>query len=148
LNQPLLSAGHFVWCAIPERENPARPGPEHVAYVLRLTGDAEGNQSVIAAYTTSKPWVGALPPGVFQIGRDTAATMGQARAFVIDARRLAIVPLTAQWFPRLDQPRTGILGRAPKALRRQIEAAAIELLRRRPETVERLGPVWNPPGRK
>jgi hypothetical protein len=34
--------GDFVWCAFPERENPVRPGPLHLAYTLAVVAAAVG----------------------------------------------------------------------------------------------------------
>jgi hypothetical protein len=76
----------------------------------------------------------------------SAATMGQGRRFMLDLRRLAALHLTSEWFPDLDRAGHGIVGRAPGRLRMELEAAAIDLFRRRPEIIERLGPGW--PGRR
>lgn len=151
MTTPLYAPGDFVWCAFPQHENPARPGPEHVSLTLVATRAISvagtPHTTLLLAYTSSRPWSGPVPPGVFQIDRAAASGMGQQRGFVIDARRLAFVPLTARWFPRLDQPGHGILGRAPKSLRRDVEEMAIRLLGRQTESVERLGPLWPKPGR-
>jgi hypothetical protein len=64
---------------------------------------------------------------------------------VLDLRRLAYIPVTQEWFPLLDQPGGGIQGRAPNRWERQFKRTAEELLTRRPEIIERLGPLW-PPG--
>ena len=73
-----------------------------------------------------RPWPGAAPPlGVFAFNQQDAANLGQTRAFVMDLRRLAALPVTPVWFPGLDQPEKGV----------------------RPAIVERLGPAW-PGGRR
>ena len=59
-------------------------------------------------------------------------------------RRLAYLPLTATWFPPAGEPGAGVLGRAPKALRDRANAVTTELARRRPETLNRSGPLWGP----
>jgi hypothetical protein len=132
---PPLQQGDFVWCAFPEREAPLRPGPLHVGYTLAVAA---------VAYTTSQPWSGPLPPGVITFDSEEAASLGQARAFVLDLRRLAYVPLTATWFPRAGEAGAGVLGRAPKALRDRVNAAVTELVKRRPESLSRSGPLWGP----
>jgi hypothetical protein len=147
-----LREGDFVWCVFPERENPARPGPLHLAYTLAVSGAAtpaaSHEFSALTAYTTSQPRPHpALPPGVFVFDQQTAASFGQGRAFVMDLRRLALVPVTPEWFPRLDQPGNGIQGRVPKRQERQPWRVAEDLLTRRSEIVERLGPLW-PGGRR
>ncbi len=142
---PALRQGDFVWCAFPEREAPLRPGPPHVAYTLAVAGVADGH-GVMVAYTTSQPWSASLPPGVLAFNSQEAAELGQGRAFVLDLRRLAYLPLTATWFPRLagsgGLEGAGVLGRAPKALRDRANAIATELAKRRPETPGRGGPLW------
>ena len=143
MTDPALRQGDFVWCAFPEREAPLRPGPLHVAYVLAVA-TVGGGHGVMAAYTTSQPWAGALPPGVIAFDGEEAAGLGQTRAFVLDLRRLAYLPLTATWFPRMGETGAGVLGRAPKALRDRANAIATELAKRRPETLSRGGPLWEP----
>lgn len=67
--------------------------------------------------------------------------MGQGKAFVLDLRRVAHLPVTAQWFPRLSDPGKGILGAVSKALERQLMQEAIAFFRKRPELLEQLGPL-------
>ena len=143
MNVPALQQGDFVWCAFPKREAPLRPGPLHVAYTLAVAGVA-GGHGVMVAYTTSQPWAGALPQGVIAFGSEEAAGLGQARAFVLDLRRLAYLPLAAPWFPRVGETGAGVLGRAQETLRRRVNAMVTELARRRPETLSRSGPLWEP----
>jgi hypothetical protein len=147
---PPFREGDFVWCAFPERETPARPGPLHLAYCLAITGAshnvAERGFTAIMAYTTSRPWPSpASPLGVFAFDKRQAAELGQTREFVMDLRRIAALPVTPTWFPRLHEGGRGIQGRMPK--KRQLAYARIagDLLTRRGELVERLGPDW--PGR-
>ncbi len=68
----------------------------------------------------------------------------RGRAFVLDLRRLAYLPLTAAWFPRAAEDGAGVLGRAPKALRDRVNAMAAELAKRRPESLSKSGPLWGP----
>lgn len=146
LSEPPYRAGDFVWCAFPERENPARPGPRHIGYVALATSTERGDAALLA-YTTSQPWIGRRrPPGIREFDRETAAGMGHGRAFVLDLRRMAALPVTAVWFPDLHTEDRGIVGRAPERLRVELETAATDLFRRRPEVIERLGPLW--PGRR
>jgi hypothetical protein len=133
-------SGDFVWSNYPQRENPARPGPRHVGYVALSTG-SYSDGTVWLAFTTSQPWNGPKPFGVYSVDRGTAAAMGQSRPFTLDLRRIANVPVTSEWFPDLDAPAHGIVGRAPERLRLAYEAALTELARRRPENIERLGPL-------
>ena len=106
-----------------------------------VAGDERG-PVVFVAYTSSRPWTGAKKAGVYAFDRSNAARMGHSRAFVLDLRRLAALPFGREWFPDFDRADHGIIGRAPDRLRADLEAAMIELFRRRPEVMERLGPRW------
>ena len=83
-----------------------------------------------------------MPSGVFRFDTQEAQTFGQNRAFTLDLRRLALLPITAAWFPRLDQPGQGVLGRAPPLWERRFQHFVDDTLTRRPELIERLGPLW------
>lgn len=120
-----------------------RPGPLHVAYTLAVAAVA-GGYGAMVAYTTSQTWAGALPQGVLAFNSEGAARLGQARPFVLDLRRLAYLPLTATWFPRVEEAGAGVLGRAPRAVRDRVNAIMAELVKRRPETLSRSGPLWGP----
>jgi hypothetical protein len=147
LIEPPFRSGDFVWSNFPERENPARPGGRHIAYTLAVTGVASAGGAtqsmfaLFAAYATSQPWTaGTKPPGVYEFSQDAAAAMGQSRPFTVDLRRVAAIPITSEWFPELDTPHRGIVGRAPEQLRMRFEEAAKSLFRR--GIVEQLGPLW------
>ncbi len=99
--------------------------------------------AALAAYTTSKPWSGpTLPLGVRAFDQKAAEALGQQRPFLMDFRRLAFIPVTAAWFPRLDQPGNSIQGRAPKKLQDQLLQEAMNLLRRHSELIQRAGTAW------
>jgi hypothetical protein len=103
---------------------------------------------LVLADTTSQPWTGRRrPPGIREFDRETAAGMGHGRAFVLHLRRMTAPPVTVAWFPDLHVADRGIVGRAPERLRLELETAATDLFRRRPEIIERLGPLW-PGGRR
>jgi len=139
LSDAAYRAGDFVWTAFPERENPARPGPRHVGYVAATTASPKIN-AVLVSYTSSQPWHGPTPPGVYSFDLAAAAAMGQSRGFTLDLRRLALIPITREWFPDLSDNGHGVIGRAPERLRVELEAALTALLRRGPENAERLRP--------
>ena len=146
MSQNPYRAGDFVWSNYPQRETPARPGPRHVGYVAASVG-VSGSAVVWLANTTSQPWTGPRPSGVYSVDRDAAAGMGQSRSFTLDLRRVAVVPVAVEWFPDLDAPAHGIVGRAPAALRAVYEAALTGLVRRYPQNIERLGPPTPRPRR-
>jgi hypothetical protein len=82
---------------LPDRENPARPGPgEHIGYTLAVSGAVSPPVAITAlmAFTTSQPWTSPTrPPGLFVFDRQAAAALGQGRASVMDLRR----PATQSW---------------------------------------------------
>ncbi len=152
MSDPPFRAGDFVWCAFPQHEDPVRPGPLHLAYILVVNGTVRPGKhpalSALVAYTTSQPWpYPSYPLGVHGFDRQAAKDVGQARAFVLDLRRLAFLPVALDWFPRLDQPGAGVEGRLPKRQQRAFWRDAEELLTRRSDAIERLGPLW-PAGRR
>jgi hypothetical protein len=79
---------------------------------------------------------------LYAFDRAAAAEIGQSRPFTLDLRRMAAVPVTVGSFPNLNTPSHGTIGRAPEKLRIMLESAARQLFGRRPENIERLGPLW------
>ena len=132
-------SGDFVWSNYPQSENPTQPGPRHIGYVA-LTTSSDSVNAIFLAYTTSRPWPGPRPLGVYSIDADIAALMGQSRPFTLDLRRIAHVYVTAAWFPDFNAPSHGIVGQAPERLRREYESVMVTLARRYPDNIERLGP--------
>jgi len=109
---------------------------------VALSTDNGPANAVFLAYTTSQPWTNRRPFGLYTFDREAAAEMGQSRPFTLDLRRLAAVPVTADWFPDLNAPNHGAVGRAPEKLRITLETATKRLFGRHPENIERLGPLW------
>jgi hypothetical protein len=134
--------GQFVWCLFPFRERPLKPGPvEHVGYV----GGAgrmlrRPHVTVMTLYTTTKVWpeTGPLPRGLIAVDGERARRMGQ-KPFVLDARRIAFLPFSSDFFPRLESADRGVIAEAPPDLRLRIRNTVSELVRR-PDLVVRLGP--------
>ena len=141
---PPYKRGDFVWCNYPQHENSVAPGPRHVGYVAIATeGSIRGSDyAAILAYTSSQTWSGPTPPGVRRFSRDEAQTVGQQRPFHIDLRRSAFVPITAEWFPRLNEADRGVIGRAPQKLVKELEATLRRIYEHSPQNIERLGPLW------
>ncbi len=135
-----------MWCKFPIRENPDKPGLEHAAYVLQVSGVPAGGYAALMAYTTSQLLPDPLPVGVRRFDVLEARQLGHKKAFLLYSGRLALVPVNSDYFPHLETPTHGIIGHAPIALRASLKDAAIELTRRRPEAIERLGPLW--PGKQ
>jgi hypothetical protein len=72
---------------------------------------------------------------------EQAAEFGQKWAFWIHLWRVAHLPVTAVWFPALSDPGRCVVGRAPQAMRRELEAKTAEVFRRHAQTTEHLGPL-------
>jgi hypothetical protein len=135
---PQIPIGAFIWCRFPLRERPNEPGPAdhlHLVYVEDLTED-----NVLTIYTTSVTWDPKTPTpiGVVIVNAEKSRAMGQ-KPFVLDARRLALLPLTDLWFPELSKPDRGIVAIAPAAFRKEVTQAAYAAASRASH-IELLGP--------
>ena len=130
----------------PNVRNPVRPGPVHLGYTLTVfeATALSGSPSALMGYTASQPWPpDVVPPlGVFIFDREVVAGFGQSRAFVMDLRRIAFVPVTPAWFARRGQPGHCIHGHVPKRYQRRFRETATDLLARHGEIVDRFGPLW------
>jgi hypothetical protein len=132
----------FVWCQFPYFESPLRPGPaEHIGYVADIrTLGGNHHLTVMSIYTTTTPWEPGvrLPPGVIPVDPAMAEKMHQ-KGFVMDARRIAFIPVTRAFFPRLDQPEMGVVHTASQRFHALVENTLVELANR-PDLVVKLGP--------
>jgi len=119
---------------------------ERIVYVSDIRQHA-GRRifTVMSLYTTTAQWDSnaPLPLGVIPVTGAAAAKMNQ-KPFVIDARRIAFVPATDDFFPRLHGPENAIVYEATRGFRRHVENVLAELARR-PDLVQLLGP---PPDRR
>jgi hypothetical protein len=139
---PPYRSRQFVWCQFPYMEEPLRPGPkERIGYVADIRQIA-GNPhfTVMSLYTTSVRWAPRmrLPPGVIPVEPAVAATMNQ-KGFVMDVRKIAFIPLTPGFFPRLAEPGKGIVHTASERFHQLVQNTLV-LLAKRPELVVKLGP--------
>jgi len=126
--KPPYRAGQFVWCRFPTREQPLSPGPKlRIGYVL----DVSPSMMTAMLYTSTVRWADdRLPLGVIQIGERQAQKLGQ-KAFAIDVRCAAFLPITIEFFPHLMHADRGVQGEAPAGLDRKIKAVLTEMRRRR-----------------
>ena len=141
--------GDFIWCAFPESEYAATPSRlRHIGYVIAMMVDRPATASgwrAIVAYTTSQPWrFAARRPGVIAFPAEEAASLGQQRAFWLHLWRIAQVPVTRAWFPLLDDPDRGVVGHAPKATQRMLDAVAARVFGRHGNETEQVGPYAPP----
>jgi hypothetical protein len=122
-------AGHFVWCRFPQREQPHKPGSKvRIGYVA-ITRQAVSGTVVALLYTTTKPLAPPLPLGVIPIDERQARALGQ-KPFLIDARSVAVLPVTEEYFPHLARVDRGVQGEASAGLARKIKAMLADLHRR------------------
>lgn len=139
---PPFKPRQFVWCQFPFMEEPLRPGPEeHVGYVAdirRINGNA--HLTVMSIYTTTTPWQPGvkLPLGLIPVEPAMAQKMNQ-KAFVMDARKIAFIPVNQAFFPRLVNPDKGIIFTAAERWHHVVQNTLMKLAKR-PELVVKLGP--------
>ena len=142
--------GHFVWSNFPYEEDPLKPGPEeHLVYISRLAQLPNGTIVATCVYTTSRPWNRSEKPpiGIIPIGGEFAAQLEQ-RPFVIDARRIAYVPINLDFFRHLNTPTHGILKKkAPLRLQEAVLNVMADVSKR-PEYKIELGPYRPIKGRE
>jgi hypothetical protein len=138
---PPVGAGHFIWSHFPKRENPIAPSDErHIALCLRRFRHKTEGYVLAAVFTTTRPR-GDRPKarGEIEISSEQAAALGQQSAFRIDVRRIAAMPLNADFFPDLEKEDHGIRGHS-----KHLAEAAFKLFQdivsKDPELVEFLGP--------
>lgn len=150
---PLLPVGAFVWCRFPLSENPRNPGPDDHLHLVYIADAAKNN--VLTIYTTSVSWDPKVPTpiGVMIVKEEQARALGQ-KPFVLDARRIALLPLTTDWFPGLLKPDRGILKIADKTFQKEVAIIA-RAAAARVNNIEFLGPQapvtrseWKPPGHR
>lgn len=140
--EPPFKPRQFVWCQFPFMEEPLRPGPEeHVGYVADIRRiDGNAHLTVMSIYTTTTPWEPGvkLPLGIIPVEPTMAEKMNQ-RGFVMDARKIAFIPVNRAFFPRLADPDKGIIFTAAERWHQLVQNTLMKLAKR-PELVVKLGP--------
>jgi hypothetical protein len=132
----VIVEGAFAKTLFPTNEQPRRPGLLHICYCLAVT-----RPIVLMAYSSSQPWPAGipLPLGVRIFDATEAARLNQ-RPFVLYLNRLVRLSLTPEWFPELNKPSQGVVAVAPAALRDQLLKTMMELMQRRRDLIQKLGP--------
>lgn len=94
--------GDYVRCLFPFRER-AGPGPSPHLVLVTGTGRISGTPAVIVFYTTSQVTYDGTrrPRHLIHVDEPKATALGQAKAFDIDVTRVALLPVTASYFPDL-----------------------------------------------
>jgi hypothetical protein len=109
---------------------------------MAVTGIPDGRQFAIVAYTTSQIPPPPLPKGIIHVAAKQAASMGHNKPFLLNPGRIAAVPITSAYFPYLDQPDRGVIGQASQGLQNVITKEFKEIVAKRRESLEQLGPSW------
>lgn len=148
MSKPPFVPGQFVWCSFPYFEAPLSPGDkERITYVADVRQNASRQVfTVMSLYTTTVQWAPGSPLhlDIILVTGAAASRMNQ-KPFVLDARGVAFVPATDDFFPRLHAPAGAVVYQATKTFRRQVESVLAELVRR-PDLLQLLGP--DAPGRR
>lgn len=97
--KPHFDRGAFVRCNVPFGERPDKPGPgEHIAYIMGIVQEDDGEWTVVAQYTTSRPY----PKRVctLSFSQQQAEDLNQRVVFTLDAGRIAFMPFDRDIFSR------------------------------------------------
>ncbi len=123
--------GQFVWCRFPASEQPTLPGPKLRIGYLQDVQRVGRDVFVATLYTTTARWPANTPPplGVIALSEQQAESLGQ-RSFIIDGRCIAILPITADFFPHMEDADHGVKVEAPAGLARRITTMLAEMQRR------------------
>lgn len=139
MSKPVLPTGSFVWCRFPLRESNRKPGPAdhlHLVYVA----DCSINEAV-TIYTTSVIWDKNVPPalGIIIVEKQQAEEMRQ-KSFVLDTRRIGVLPLTEEWFPNINSENNGVLQIASKDFQKKVAQVSLDIAKRHKDIMEWYGP--------
>src|ERR1700761_5221040 len=98
----MLRRGDYVLCNFPFREYTG-PGPTPHIVLCAATGRAGNTSFAIVFYTTSQTDYPGLqrPRQYLFVSKARAMALGQKAAFVVDASRIARLPLTPRYFPEI-----------------------------------------------
>jgi hypothetical protein len=133
--------GDFVDCLFPFAEEPSLPGPSrHIVFVRTMLKSADGSIRALVMLTTTSPrMIVRIPEGLaVRVSEASSRSLGMRNAFVIDVHRLALLPLTAEWFPDLGGSGF-VIGRADDRLREAVDKRYRDMLARQPNPAVVLG---------
>ena len=94
--------GDYVRCMFPFRETPGPGSSSHIVLVSTMA-TVGATRAAIVFYTTSRTQFEGLrrPRHLIHVDEAGSLRLGQAKAFDIDVTRLALLPITAAYFPEL-----------------------------------------------
>ena len=143
--------GQFVTCNFPYKEAPTQPGQRRIGYIHSVDRktNPDSPTALVLYTTTSDNWMRQNEgrEGYFQFDEVQARRMGQDREFMIEAVRVARLPLNQTFFPEINNRsnRAGVVGAAPKAVQQEITSTLIDIAKNRPHTIDRSGPPLSKP---
>jgi len=148
-----INLGDFVICNFPFENAPAEPADaRHIAFCAGIYDRKRGSEAArrlvptaglfVGLYTSSRidKFSGRHPVGVLGVSAARAQLMGQEVSFYLDVRRRAWMPLTTDWFPELNEPHLGRIGRADRKLIADVGEQMRLIAVRYPEQIVNLGP--------
>jgi hypothetical protein len=109
-----MKAGDYVRCNFPFREMRG-PGPfAHIVLVLGVGRTRSGAFGLVAYTTTRIAFEGTRRPRQhLLVDERRALALGQNKPFVVDASRIARLPLNSDYFPDLQSGNVPSFGRDP-----------------------------------
>ena len=113
----------------------------HVVDVQSMVRLRDGGvRALVMLTTTSERMASKIPEGLeIRVSDAASRRMGMRRRFIIDTRRLALPPITVEWFPDTEGPNF-VVGRADAGLQGAIAKRYTDTLARRPSPGMVLGP--------
>lgn len=107
----MIRRGDYILCNFPFRESTG-PGPSPYIVLCAATGRAGDVSFAIVFYTTSQTDYPGLqrPRQYLFVSKARAIALGQRTAFVVDASRIARLPLTPSYFPEMAGDTIAIRG--------------------------------------
>jgi len=107
----MLRRGDYVLCNFPFRES-SGPGPSPHIVLCAATGRAGNARFAIVFYTTSQTDYPGLqrPRHYLLVNKARAVELGQKAAFVVDASRIARLPITSDYFPEMTGDAIAVRG--------------------------------------
>ncbi|WP_147407782.1 hypothetical protein [Rhodopseudomonas palustris] len=146
--------GDMVWSYFPFAEAPDIPAAVRHAGVIvgvftpneaaRLAGrHLPAYGAAVAVYTSSQvqKFGDQLPIGVIRVDLDRARQNNNAKAFFIDTRVRAYLPLHKAFFPDIDAPNHGVIASIDAGLFKRVVEQFARVNARAPEQIVTLGPL-------
>lgn len=112
----MMRKGDYVLCKFPFREIEG-PGPSPHTVLVAGTAHVGATPMAIVFYTTSQVAFegGKRPRHLIHVDETKSKELGQAKAFDIDVTRIALLPVTQDYFPQMAKGAVPYRGQDPHA---------------------------------